>query len=113
MIIQSLHRSFEMTACLIKQLMGQMIQRLTQRPARLCSPAGHLFQRFHQINLLSYPIPEAVPDESQQDQVQITLCMNEEQKLHEIADCTRVDNVKDRVYKHLLKNRKIKLLYQN
>ena len=48
------------------------------------------------------------------DQVQNPLCMDEEQKEHEeVADSPRVDVVKDRVYKHPLKNLKLKVLYQN
>ena len=50
-------------------------------------------------------------DELQKDQVQIPLCMDEEQKEHEVVDSLRVDDVKDRVYKHPLKNRKLKVLF--
>ena len=39
--------------------------------------------------------------------------MDEEQKEHEVADSPPVDDVKDKVYKHPLKNRKLKVLYQN
>ena len=112
---QSLCHSFEKTGCLIT---ADGSDDLMIRPEDL---RGYVvpppFSTVSSDRPLSCPIPEAAPDELQQDQiidqVQIPLCMDEEQKEHEVADSPRVDDVKDRVYKHPLKNRKLKVLYQN
>ena len=57
--------------------------------------------------LLQHPTPETAADESEQEQ---EVYINEEQGEEE--EVQRFDDVKDMVYQHPLKNRKLKVLYQ-